>query len=193
VTATQPQARVENVGGGALLALLAIPVGVVALALIYAIGFFSSIVGLLIAYCAVWLYKRGSGGAISRVGAWIVTAIVVVTLVLGIWVTLVVAFAHGLGHLGNIGLDGFWPQFNKNLPHDLSDNVLFIVLTFLFGCIGAIRTLGRAFAIAGAGSRPATAAGTSPAASAPTVYRNDVDAAPTGSADDKTGPPTSGS
>jgi hypothetical protein len=197
VTASQPNARTENVLGGALLALLAIPVGVVVLALLSSIGFIASIVGFLVAFSAVWLYRRGSGGFISRAGAWIVTAIVLGTLILGIWVDLVVTFAHGLGHLGNIGLDGFWPQFNKDLPANLSQNVLFIVLILAFGALGAFRTIGRAFAISRAtagpgasGSGSATNPGSS--TSATTTYRNDVDAPPTGSADDRTTPPSAG-
>jgi hypothetical protein len=80
---TQPQP--ENVLGGALLALLAIPVGVIALTLLWSIGFIASIVGFLVAFSAFWLYRRGSGGTISRVGAWTITAIVVFTLAFGLW------------------------------------------------------------------------------------------------------------
>jgi hypothetical protein len=193
MTAQQPNPPVENVVGGALLALLAIPVGVVVLALLSSIGFIASIVGFLIAFSAVWLYRRGSGGRISRTGAWIVTAIVLGTLLLGIWVSMVVTYAHGIGHLGNIGLDGFWPQFNADFPGNVSANILFIVLVLVFGAIGAFRTLGRAFAtarVAGPSSR-ADATSTS-AESTTTVYRNDVDAPPTGSADDKLPPPSAG-
>lgn len=197
MTTSQPTAQTENVLGGALLALLAVPVGVVVLALLSSIGFIASIVGFLVAFSAVWLYRRGSGGFISRTGAWIVTVIVLGTLVLGIWVDLVVTFAHGLGHLSNIGAEGFWPQFNKDLPGNLSDNILFIVLILAFGALGAFRTIGRAFAIARA--TPQTAAtgsgsptGTGPSTTGTTTYRNDVDAPPTGSADDRTTPPTAG-
>jgi hypothetical protein len=197
VSTSQPTARSENVLGGFLLALLAIPVGVVVLALLSSIGFIASIVGFLVAFSAVWLYRRGSGGFISRTGAWIITAIVLVTLLLGIWVDLVITFAHGLGHLNNIGLDGFWPQFNDDLPANLSNNVLFIVLILAFGALGAFRTIGRAFAVARATSRPVgTPTGSASSAASPTstttAYKNDVDAPPTGSADDRTAPPSAG-
>jgi hypothetical protein len=198
VTTSPPAAQTENVVGGALLALLAIPVGVVVLALLSSIGFIASIVGFLVAFSAVWLYRRGSGGFISRAGAWIITAIVLFTLLLGIWVDLVITFAHGLGHLSNIGLDDFWPQFNNDLPTNLSDNLLFIVLIVAFGALGAFRTIGRAFAIARATPRPAPFGNTSTtstgsATSTTTTYHNDVDAPPTGSADDRTPPPSAGS
>ncbi len=193
MTNARPQAPVENVGAGAILALLAIPVGVVVLVLISSIGFIASIVGFLVAFCAIWLYRRGSGGIISRTGAWIVTAIVAVTLLLGVWASMVVTFARGIGHLGNIGLPEFWPEFNKDFPANVNANILFILLTLAFGVLGAVRILRRAFLTAhvpGAQRDSATSTGSSTIT--PTTYRNDVDAPPTGSADDKTTPPTSG-
>jgi hypothetical protein len=192
ITPTQP--RSENVIGGALLALLAIPVGVVALTLLWSIGFVASIVGFLVAFSAVWLYRRGSGGVISRVGAWTVTLIVVVALALGLWVALVVEFANGIGHLGNLGYPDFWPQFNAHFPDILKADVLSVVLVFVFGALGSFRVLGRAFSVARQTAAPANLTGqptTLPAA--PTTYHDDIDAAPTGSADDKTVPPSTGS
>src|ERR1700710_877110 len=116
MTSTRPQSPVENVRGGGLFALLAIPLGVIILTLISSIGFVASIVGFVVAFCAVWLYRRGSGGIISRTGAWVGTIIVLATLLLGIWVSEVVEFARGIGHLGNIGDPTFWPQFNDRFP-----------------------------------------------------------------------------
>jgi hypothetical protein len=194
MTAPRPQGQPENVLSGALLALLAVPVGVILLALLSSIGFVASIVGYLVAFAAVWLYRRGSGGVISRVGAWIVTGIVLLTLLLGVWVSLVVAFASGLGNLGNIGLPGFWPQFNENLPDDIGSNGLFIVLILVFGALGSFRILGRAFATARQTPTPANLTGEPTSLpAAPQIYHDDIDAPPTGSADDKTAPPTAGS
>jgi len=194
MTATPAQARPENVLSGALFALIAVPLGVVILALLSSIGFVASIVGFLVAFAAVWLYRRGSGGVISRVGAWIVTAIVVVTLLLGIWVSFVVAFAGGLGKLSNIGMPDFWPQFNANLSDEISSNVLFVVLIVVFGALGSFRILGRAFATARQTPNPANLTGQSTTLPpAPQTYHDDIDANPTGSADDKTAPPTTGS
>jgi len=188
------QQQPENVIGGAILALLAIPVGVIALTLLWSIGFIASIVGFLVAFCAFWLYRRGSGGQISRAGAWIITAIVVFSIAFGLWVAMVVDFADGLGHLGNIGMPGFWPQFNDHFSDIVGANVLAIVLVFAFGALGAFRILGRAFATARQTSAPANLTGQSTTLPpAPTTYHDDIDAAPTGSADDKTAPPTAGS
>src|ERR1700709_533680 len=96
MTASPP--RPENAIGVALVALRALPVGVIALPLLWSIGFIASIVGFLVAFSAVWLYRRGSGGVISQVGAWLITAIVVFTLAFGLWVAMVVDYAPGLGH-----------------------------------------------------------------------------------------------
>jgi hypothetical protein len=192
VTPTQP--RPENVASGALLALLALPVGVAVLALISSIGFVASIVGYLVSYAAVWLYRRGSGGAISRAGAWVVTGIVVLTLLVGVWVSLVITEANALGGLGTISDPRFWPTFNRDFSLLVSQSVLFIVLVLLFGAVGSFRVLGRAFATARQATTPVTF-NSQPTTlpPAPTTYHDDIDAAPTGSADDKTKPPTAGS
>ena len=201
VPATEPP--VENGLAGGLAALIAIPVGVVLMALLSSVGLIASIVGWVVAAGAVWLYRLGSGGVISRTGAWVVTAIVTVTLLLGIWADLVVGAAGGLAHLDNIGADGFWAAFGAAFPELVSQSVLTIVLTLLFGGLGAYRTLRRAFLTAHVTKRPnyfpavppstpssSTPSSTTPPASTYTVYQNDVDAPPTGSADDKTAPPT---
>jgi hypothetical protein len=188
-SSTQPQP--ENVIGGAILALLAIPVGVIALTLLWSIGFIASIVGFLVAFSAFWLYRRGSGGAISRVGAWTITAIVIFTLAFGLWVAMVVDYAHGIGELGNIGSPDFWPQFNHDFPDNVNTNVLSIVLVFAFGALGSFRILGRAFATARQTANPANLTGQSTTLPpAPATYHDDIDAPPTGSADDKTAPPS---
>jgi hypothetical protein len=196
MTNARPQAPDENIVAGSILALLAIPVGVVLLVLLSSIGVFASIVGFAVSFAALWLYRRASGGIISRIGAWIVTLIVLATLLLGIWASMVVAFAGGLGKLSNIGLPGFWDQFGRDLPANI--NWLFVVLVLVFGILGSFRMLGRAFATAHVPASPNPTAGFYDAAAngtttiAPTLYQNDVDAPPTGSADDKLPPPTTG-
>jgi hypothetical protein len=193
MTGSTVRPQPENVISGALLALLALPVGVIVLALISSIGFVASIVGYLIAFAAVWLYRRGSGGVISRVGAWVITGVVVLTLLVGIWVSLVVTYAGGVGHLGLIGDARFWPLFNEHFSDLVGENVLFIILVLAFGVLGSFRVLGRAFATARLHESGATAYGNpTTLPPAPTTYHDDIDAAPTGSADDKTKPPTSG-
>ena len=186
----------ERVGRGALLALLIIPVGVVVFLLISSIGFVASIVSFGVAIGAFWLYQRGAGGVVSRAGAWVVLAIVVVTTVLGIFASLVWDFAAAVASDPQVkaaGLNGwdvfnrsaFWPAFGDNFGYQLSHEALFVILAFVFAALGAFRVLRRAF----------LTTSTRPAQTAPPVqqtYRNDVDAPPTGSADDKTTPPTNG-
>jgi hypothetical protein len=193
MTYTQQQPPVENVVAGSILALVIIPVGAALIAVISNIGFFASFVSFLFALGAVALYRIGSGGVISRTGAWIITAIVVATTLLGIWLSLVVGFAGGLGKLSNIGLDGFWPEFNADLPKILNQELIFLVLTVLFAAFGSFRTLRNAFRTAHVTRRPDYFPKVQPSESGTighTVYQNDVDAPPTGSADDKTLPPT---
>ncbi|HEX4443618.1 MAG TPA: hypothetical protein VHZ81_08620 [Galbitalea sp.] len=194
MTNARAQAPVENILAGSILALLAIPVGVILLVLLGTVGIVASIVGFAVSFAALWLYRRASGGIISRVGAWIVTLIVLASLLLGIWASMVVDFAGGLGHLGTIGLPDFWNQFDRGLPTNI--NWLFVLLVLAFGALGAFRILRRAFATAHVPAHPGSSYGShdSPTgnatAVAPTVYQNDVDAPPTGSADDKTPPPS---
>lgn len=191
MTAPIRQPQPENVVSGAILALLAIPVGVIALTLLWSIGFIASIVGFLVAFAAVWLYRRGSGGAISRVGAWTVTLVVIVAIALGLWVAMVVDFAGGLGQLNNLGAPDFWRQFNEVFPENVNKGVLSIILVFVFAALGSFRILGSAFATARQTAAPATLTGQSTTLPpAPSTYHDDIDAAPTGSADDKTPPPT---
>jgi hypothetical protein len=190
MTGTQSRGSTENVIGGTLFSLLAVPLGVVILVLLSSIGFVASIVGYVVAFCAVWLYRRGSGGVISRVGAWAVTAVVFGTLILGIWISMVVTYARGIGHLSNLGLPGFWPQFGADFSANVKADLPFIALVLLFGLIGSFRTLRRAFMTARVTGNQPTALGQVPFGSAPRPYVNDIDAAPTGSADDKTPPPT---
>lgn len=197
-TTIRPSGSSENVGRGTLFALLAIVVGIVLLTLLTSIGFVAAITGFAVAFSAVWLYRRGSGGVISRTGAWIVTLIVVVSLLLGYWVSMVVEYARGLTHLGNIGLPGFWPAFFHDFPANFQNDLLYFVLTLAFGLLGSFRILRRAFATARPRNSPAIIFGNEPAAPTqaagsiqPTTFQNDVAAPPTGSADDKTAPPSS--
>ena len=200
MTTTTPANPNEDVIKGGLFALLAIPLGVILLVLLSSIGFVASIVGFVVAFSAVWLYRKGSGGFISRTGAWVVTLIVLASLLIGIWASLVVGAAGGITHLSTIGDPRFWPLFNQAFGEIVSDQILFIVLILAFGALGSFRILGRAFATArqprtreeifGQAPSPYTKDPTSSTIT-PTTYQNDVDGAPSASADDKTKPPTS--
>lgn len=72
----------ENVQRGTLLALLIVPAGIIAWVLLWSVGFIASIVAFGVAIGAMWLYRLGSGGRISRTGAIRITVITIVTLLL---------------------------------------------------------------------------------------------------------------
>jgi hypothetical protein len=67
----------ERVGRGALLALVAIPVGVVLSALIWKLGFVASLSGIVVAAGAAVLYARGSGGRVKK-GIPVIAAVIAV-------------------------------------------------------------------------------------------------------------------
>ena len=194
MSATPSHGQPENVIRGAFFAVLALPVGVVVIVLLSGINFVASISGYLIAFAAVWLYRRGSGGIISRIGAWTITAIVVVTVLIGIWVMLFITSFGGLGHLGDIGNPLAMSQFNENFSALVNANLLFIGLILVFAALGSYRILSHAFRTAHQTPNPANLSGQSTTLpAAPQIYHDDIDAPPTGSADDKTAPPTTGS
>jgi hypothetical protein len=200
-----PKTPGQKLLAGSLLALLVIPVGVILFTLISSVGFVASITGFVIAFAAVWLFRKGAGGIITRAGAWVIAAIVVVTLLLGFYVSMVVDFANGVakaetvaGHsmtaLDLFNNPNFWPAFNANFSSQFSDNALFFTLALVFGILGSFRILRRAFVTSVPSTSTAATFGTAPNAPSPThppVYLNDVDGSPTASADDKTLPPQS--
>ncbi|HEY4267997.1 MAG TPA: hypothetical protein VGM94_07400 [Galbitalea sp.] len=187
------QRPIENVPAGALLSLVAIPLGVILLVLLSSVGIVASLVGFAVAFAGLWLYRRGSGGIISRTGAWVVTAAVIVSLVLGLLASFFVQVIGGLGHLDRINDPAYTKYFGDNLPAILQQESLTIVLVIAFGALGSFRILGRAFRTTReqAGQPPQGPGATTPASTALPTYRNDLDGAPSGSADDKTPPPTS--
>ena len=185
---------IENVPAGSLLSLVAIPLGVILLVLLQSVGIVASLVGFVVAFVGLWLYRKGSGGVISRTGAWVVTAVVIVSLVLGLLASFFVMVIGGLGHLDRINDPAYTKFFGDNLGVILQQESLTVVLVLAFGALGSFRLLGRAFRTTRihAGQPPQGAAPTTGQGSPvfPT-YRNDVDGAPSASADDKTAPPTS--
>jgi hypothetical protein len=193
---TQSNAPTENVVRGALLALIVIPVGVALWVAVESLGVVVGVVAFGISFGAYWLYQRGAGGVISRTGAWIVAAIVVVTLGLSIFFGMMADYAIGVGE--NYGLNPwdvffspvFWPNFTHNFGALFSANVTFYLIAIVIAILGAFRTLQRAFRST---ARPAAVAAYPPAPTAALpLHHDDIDAPPTGSADDKTAPPSTG-
>ena len=194
---TSPNTPTEHVGRGAVLAALTIPVGVVAWVLVSSFGIVVGILAFGIAFAAYWLYQRGAGGVITRTGAWVVTVIVIVTILLGIFCGITFDLASDLATLQGtspwteLASPNFGNEFSQDFGKVFQANALFYVIALVIGALGSFRILRGAFRTTSA--RPTQAYPQAPTASpAQTTYRNDVDAPPTGSADDKTTPPTSG-
>jgi hypothetical protein len=113
---------------GTLFALGALVLGVIAWAIVSAIGFISGWVALGIALVALWLYRKGSGGRISYTGAAWVSVLT--------FVTLIIAFFVGIA-VGN-------PiRFNQalsrgTLPALLAADPLTLLFPLVFGVLGVV-------------------------------------------------------
>lgn len=139
----------ENVVRGLLLALLAIPAGIFVYMLIWNLGFIASIVGLGVAFAAFFLYRLGSGGRVSVVGAVIISAITIVTLLLA-WIfgevwdyTAYIMSQTGMSAGDVLGTPGFAQYAIEDLSAPgvigpvLGDGALTLGLGLL-GCVGVI-------------------------------------------------------
>src|SRR3954466_11455210 len=103
MSAYEPATPIEDVNRGTVVALLALPIGVIVWVLIWTLGIIASIVTLGVAYAAMFLYRLGSGGAMGRGGAVRVTLITLVTLAVAIFAGLVADVAVGIGRVTNVG------------------------------------------------------------------------------------------
>jgi hypothetical protein len=146
-----PVHSTENIVRGTLFALIVIPVGVALWAIIWSFGIVAAIVAFVVAYGAVWLYRKGSGGDITRAGAFISTAIVIVTLLLAFWVGLVVDYVRavvdqvGISPMEALQSPAFWPAFNSDFAELVKINLPSFGFAILFGALGSFRVLRSAF------------------------------------------------
>jgi hypothetical protein len=115
---------------------------------IWSIGFVASIVAFGIAFAAVWLYRKGSGGLVTRAGAWVITIIVIATLLIAFWLGMVVDYAGGPSHLSLLGNPVFWNYFRADFGKILQQNFFGLLLAVAFAVFGIFRTLRNAFATA---------------------------------------------
>jgi hypothetical protein len=139
-----------------MLALLIIPAGVLVWVGLWSLGFITSIVAFGIAVGAVWLYRKGSGGLITREGAWTVTAIVVVTLLIAFWLGLVLDEAGGIKHLDRLSNPVFWRYFSEDFGALVKQDILSLLIAVAFAALGVRRVLGNAFATARATAETAS-------------------------------------
>ncbi|MDQ1555627.1 MAG: hypothetical protein QOI02_629 [Actinomycetota bacterium] len=147
----QPATPAENVVRGTLFALIAIPAGVIVFDLLWFVGFIASIVTFGVAILATWLYRKGSGGVISRNGAWALLAIIAVTVALSLFTGLFTDFTRlavnetGMSVTELLGNPNFWPNFTLDLPENIKANGLSLAIAIAFGIMGAFSTLRQAF------------------------------------------------
>lgn len=146
-----PGALPENVVRGGLFAAVAVPVGIVLWVIIWSIGFVSSLVAFAVAAFAAWLYRKGSGGLVSKVGALVIAGIVLGTILLSFYFGLVFDYAKYAGEQLNLNpfaavLDPlFWPNFNADFGMLLNGNLLNLALALAFGTLGAFSVIRRAY------------------------------------------------
>ena len=161
-----PHPLPENIVRGGLFALVAVPVGIVLWVIIWSIGIVSAIVAFAVAAFAAWLYRKGSGGLVSKLGAVVIAGIVLGTILLSFYFGLVSDFAKYAGE--QLGLNpfaavldpAFWPNFNADFGLLLNGNLLNLVFALVLGALGAVSVIRKAYK---SGNTPV------PSVAAPTV------------------------
>jgi hypothetical protein len=148
---------------GALVALIIIPIGVVAWGILWNFGFIASIVGFVVAFGAMFLYRLGAGGLVTRLGAALITAITLVTLVLAFFGGMVLDGLKGFSDVtGRAQLSlffspQFWDGFFEilNQPGVIGSYAGDFGLALLFGVLGCFGVIRGAFRTASAVATPA--------------------------------------
>jgi hypothetical protein len=141
----------ENVQRGTLLALLVIPAGIVVWVILWGFGFIASLVAFGIAIGALWLYRFGSDGRISRAGAVRVTLVTVVALILAFVAGLVsevlpmYANQRNLDFVSALTSGEFWSFFNNAVANNFGDVAVQFVIALAFGALGCFSVLRTAF------------------------------------------------
>jgi len=141
----------ENVVRGGLFAAIAVSVGIVLWVIIWSIGIVSALVAFAVAAFAAWLYRKGSGGLISKVGALVIAGIVLGTILLSFYFGLVSDYAKYAGE--QLGLTPFaavldplfWPNFNADFGTLLNGNLLNLVFALALGTLGAFSAIRKAY------------------------------------------------
>jgi len=148
---TTPSLPSENVPRGTLMALLIIPAGIIAWVILWQFGLIASIVALGIAIGALWLYRLGSGGRISRMGAIRVTIITIAALLLAFLAGLVAdvlplyASQRNVNFVSALTSGEFWEVFNHAVANNFGDVAVQLVIALVFGALGCFSVLRTAF------------------------------------------------
>ena len=148
---TTPSLPSENIPRGTLMALLIIPAGIIAWVILWQFGLVASIVALGIAFGALWLYRFGSGGRISRTGAIRITIITVVALLLAFLAGLVsdvlpfYASQRNISFVEALTSSEFWNFFNHTVVNNFGNVAVQFVLALAFGALGSFGVIRTAF------------------------------------------------
>lgn len=149
--ATTPSLPSENVQRGTVFALVIIPAGILAWVLLWQFGLVASIVAFGVAIGALWLYRFGSGGRISRTGAVRLTIIVIVTLALSFLAGLVsdvvplYASQRNIDIVSALTSSEFWTFFSHALQNNFGRVAVPLLLAAVFGLLGCFSVLRTAF------------------------------------------------
>ena len=149
--ATTPSLPAENIPRGTLMTLLIVPAGILAWVLLWQFGLVASIVAFGVAIGALWLYRFGSGGRISRTAAIRITIIVIVTLALSFFAGLVsdvvplYASQRNIPILSALTSSEFWTFFNHALSNNFGNIAVPLLLAAVFGLLGCFSVLRTAF------------------------------------------------
>ena len=178
----------ENVARGTLFALVAVPAGVIVWVVLWNFGFIASIVGFGVAYAAMFLYRFGSGGVLSRTGALRVALVTIGTLliaffggvvsdVLGVWTA-----ETGEGVLAGLVSPDFWTAFQQIIALDgvAASYLPDFGLALLFGALGCFGLLRRAFRSTAPAVPAAPFAATTPVAPSAAPFAPQPPAPPAG-------------
>ena len=149
--AASPSLPSENVQRGTLVALLIIPAGIIVWVLLWRFGFIASIVAFGISLGALWLYRFGSGGRISRTGAIRVTIITIAALALSFFAGLVsdvvplYASQRNIDVVSALTSSEFWTFFNHALSNNIGNVAVPLLLAAVFGVLGCFSVLRTAY------------------------------------------------
>ncbi|CAN5283072.1 hypothetical protein BH11ACT3_BH11ACT3_18580 [soil metagenome] len=136
---TTPSVPTENVPRGTIFALAIIPAGIIVWVILWRVGFIASIVSFGVALGAMWLYRFGSGGRVSRTGAIRVTIIVIATILLAFVAGIVSDNPRGYGIAFQNG------TFASLVLRAIGFNFVSFLLALLFGALGCFGVLRQAF------------------------------------------------
>jgi hypothetical protein len=154
-----PQIRTEsreNTVRGTVFALAVVPAGVALWLFLWSLGWIGSIVAFLAAAGAARLYiagsTAGSGGTITRRGAWVVVAVTIATVLLSFMGTIWLDLADYMGGASALALL-FEPEAWDLLGYNLANNADLVenlkgefLMALLFSALGCFFTLRQLFA-----------------------------------------------